>query len=253
MTMLNRFSEFQYNNKPLIKKITAFEKQAFIQYKRGFWSNGLILENGDHLILHTYDTKKEVCESLSTDIAEYLGHAQFSINESNSAWLNSLAEYITIEHADFFRLGILTEITPHPDGIELYYDDSEYSEKLDDLGFDHTLDSNLYIDLVFTGIPEDTQRLIDLGLQEVPDDYSIEIFMEITANNKSIFSFAYQDSTSQVFTKDDLIDLLDTDEIDLQEATIRLIKETISDWKEQQVQSALAKLEALAISVRNNR
>lgn len=252
MTTINRFSEYQFKNKPIRRELVAFEKYAFIEYKRGIWSGGLILESGESLVLNTYASRKEACSKITKDIAEYLGHGSFPINESNLPWLRELADYVTEEHSDFFRLGLLTDIDAHPNGLELYYKDSEYSEVLDDFGFDQTLDSTLYLDIVFSGIPEDTQRLIELGLQDVPDDYTLEISAEFTASNKSIFSFDFQEAKTWDFDKDQLMDMYGIGP-NLQDLVTTIIKEPVSDWKEMLVNRAMNKLEALAASVKKNR
>jgi hypothetical protein len=252
MTTINRFSEYQFKNKPIRKELIAFEKRAFIQYARGSWWGGLILESGESLTLNRYASRPAACSNLTRDIAKYLGHSSLPLNESNLPWLRDLADHIVEEHNDFFRLGILNDIVAHPNGIELYYNDSEYSEVLDDFGFDQTLDSELYLDIVFSGIPEDTLRLIELGLQDVPDDYTLEISAEYKASNKSIFSFDYQEAKTWDFDKDQLIEMYGI-EPNLQDLITTIIKEPISDWKEMLVNRSMKKLESLATSVKKNR
>ena len=211
-----------------------------------------MLETGHIAWLSTYQSKKLVFSNIAKDVIKYIGHAQQSLSENFSAdWLKSLADDIVSWHNDFFELGVLQTIQPYADGIELEYTDSQYSEELDDIGVDHTLDTELYIDIVFHGIPEDTERLISLGLQDIPDDYEIKIFVEYSGSNKSIFGFNYKESKQWYF---DQADLASSREVFTVNGVIKwCIIELVSKWVVSQNRRALTRLVKLATSVKKSR
>jgi len=252
MIRINRYSEYQYHNKPEQKKLVVLGKSAVIQETRKYWKTGIVLENSEIAWLNAYLDRAEAANGIAGDVIAYLGHQPQSINENSAPdWLKTLSTDIIDWHNQFFDLGVLQTIQPYVDGIELEYTDSQYSEKLDDLGFDHTLDSELYIDIVFRGIPEDTERLITMGLQEVPDDYEIQIFAEYSAENKSIFGFKYSDSKKWYFDQEDLAESTNG------ETTINgiirwAITTLVTRWYWSKQILALKKLEGLAASVRKN-
>lgn len=253
MITLNRYSEHQYNNRPKLSQLYVLGKTSFIEESRGSWRTGLFSQTGELIRLNTYTSRSAACESIGRDVVEYIGHAYQPIMESVSPdWLKMLSDDIVEWHSDFFELGILQTIQPYSDGIELEYTDSEYSEELDDLGVDHTLDTELYVDIVFHGIPEDTERLITMGLQEVPDDYEIKIFVEYSGNNKSIFGFNYKESKQWYFDQEDLTSA------DLPDNTVNgvikwCITNLVSRWVKSQHQRALTRLVKLATSIKKSR
>jgi hypothetical protein len=252
MITINRYSEYQYNNRPEVKQIYVLGKSAIIQETRTGWETALRFENSDIIKLQAYSSRAEAIKYIAEDVLTYIGHTYQQINEGYSPdWLKDLADDIVIWHNNFFELGILQTIQPYADGIELEYTDSKYSEKLDDFGLDHTLDSDLYIDIVFRGISEDTERLITMGLQDVPEDYEIQIFAEYSAENKSIFGFKYSDSKKWYFDQTDLSNA------NLQDNTVNgviewCIKTLITRWIDSRSTLAMNKLEKLAASVRKN-
>jgi hypothetical protein len=251
MITLKRYSEHQVS-RPAAKTIQVLGKSGVIRENRGSWQSGILLETGHISWLSTYQSKKSVFANIAKDVIKYIGHAQQSLSENFSAdWLKSLADDIVSWHNDFFELGILQTIQPYSDGIELEYTDSQYSEELDDLGVDHTLDTDIYIDVVFHGIPEDTERLISLGLQDIPDDYEIKIFVEYAGSNKSIFGFNYKESKQWYF---DQADLASTQ---LADNTVNgvikwCITNLVSRWVASQNQRALTRLVKLATSVKKS-
>jgi hypothetical protein len=252
MVTVNRYSEYLHNNQPEVKQIYVFGRPVVIKENRTGWKIGLLLENGEAAWFSNHPTKADALNKVGYAVGRYIGHAPQSINENNAPdWLKALSTDIIDWHDQFFDLGVLQTIQPYVDGIELEYTDSQYSEKLDDLGFDHTLDSELYIDIVFRGIPEDTERLITMGLQEVPDDYEIQIFAEYSAENKSIFGFKYNDSKKWYFDQEDLAKSANG------ETTVNgiirwAITTLITRWYWSKQSLALNKLEKLAASVRKN-
>lgn len=249
---INRYSEHQYRNRPKTNQLYVLGKSAFIQESRLGWTTGLIFESGDLIKINTYSTKVEACNRIARDVVEYIGHSYQALNEGFSPdWLKQLSQDITEWHGDFFDLGILQTIQPYADGIELEYTDSQYSEELDDLGLDHTLDTDLYIDIVFRGIPEDTERLISLGLQDIPDDYEINIFVEYSGTNKSIFGFKYVDSKKWYFDQQDL------SSANLEDNTVNgvikwCITNLITRWVNSRHEKAMQKLVKLATSVKKS-
>lgn len=251
MITLNRYSEYQYNNRPEQKNIYVLGKSAVIKENRGSWQSGLLFESGDIAWISTYNSRTEVFNNIAKDIVQYIGHTYQPIYENFSPdWIKGLSDDIVAWHNGFFDLGILQSIQPYADGIELEYTDSVYSEDLDDLGVDHTLDTELYIDIVFRGISEDTERLISLGLQDVPDDYEIQIFVEYSSSNKSIFGFSYTDSKKWYFDKSDLENIWE-------ESVNGVIKwcitELVTEWVKKTNEKSLNRLVKLATSVKKNR
>lgn len=257
MITIKRYSEHQAA-KPATKTIQVLGRSGVIRESRGSWQSGILLETGHIAWLATYKSKKLVFSNIAKDVIKYLGHSQQSLLENFSAdWLKSLADDIVSWHNDFFKFGILQAIQPYTDGIELEYTDSQYSEDLDDLGVDHTLDTELYIDIVFYGISKDTERLISLGLQDMPDDYEIKIFVEYSGSNKSIFGFNYKESKQWYFNQADLIDSVRA--YNFLPATVNVnqvikwcITEPVSNWVASQNQLALTRLIKLATSIKKS-
>lgn len=249
MITLKRYSEHQ-GSKPVPKTIQVLGKTGIIRENRGSWQSGILLENRHIAWLSTYNSRTEVFNNISKDIVQYLGHTYQPIYENFSPdWIKSLSDDIVAWHNGFFDLGILQSIQPYADGIELEYTDSVYSEDLDDFGVDHTLDTELYIDIVFHGISEDTERLISLGLQDVPDDYEIQIFVEYSSSNKSIFGFNYTDSKKWYFNKSDLENIL---EESVNSVIKWCITKLVTEWVKKTNEKSLHRLVKLATSVKKS-
>jgi len=253
MITINRYSEHQYNNQPKLSQLYVLGKISFIEESRGGWRTGLFYQTGEQIILNTYMSRSAACESIGRDVVKYIGHTYQPIMEAVSPdWLKKLSDDIVKWHSDFFKLGTLNTINPYLDGIELEYTDSEYSEELDDLGVDHTLDTEVYIDIVFHGIPEDTERLITLGLQEVPDDYEINIFVEYSGKNNSIFGFDYKESKRWYFDQEDLTSM-DSPGNTVNSVIKWCITKKVAHWVKSQQSRAMTRLIELATSIKKSR
>jgi hypothetical protein len=242
METLKRFSEHSLNNSSTRKIIDAAGTKFIIESVRGQWKTHAI-SGKSTVLLSTYSSKATLFENLSRDIVRFMQPPSIALYENDSPdWIKDVLEKI-LSSPIVLEYGVIVEAVTHEYGMTINFKNFTYSELLDDLGLDQTMESDLELEIVFNSFEGEEKDLIELGLQELPTSYSISITADLQSSHSSISEFYSQRSDSWYqFFDQDKGESLPEPAISLE----NILATQVSDWVNFSTKTSLKKLEAIA-------
>ena len=248
MTTLKRYSEHVLQKTQTRRTVNAFNESFQVESIGTGWRT-LLVTSGKRQELSRYSSRRSAFEGLGSDIVKHFqqGATILPIFENESpSWYGKVADRFAASEAAL-EFGIFNEIIVHEHGVAISFTDLKYSEKLDDLGLDQTMETLVLIDLIFTEIPEEDSQLIDLGLESFPAKYDLEITVELESTHASVSSFHSQDFKSWSFDFEEIKENAPMAE-DPADAVETILSSIISPWFQSSTARSLEKLERLASS-----
>jgi hypothetical protein len=241
MIKLKRFNE--HSQKPVYLKLSALGRDFLVEESAHGWRTGL-LENGKFIELSKCSSKLEAFSKISKSAVELSTRPDQAINENGTpSWIENAMTKV-ISNPKILKFGAIDEIVNHEHGINLLFKDIEFSAELDDLNYDAALQTEVSLEIIFSNFDEEETGLIDIGLQQYPIKYSIDVVIETTSSNDTVTEFSAQDWKSWYFSPKEISEMINDG--DPGDAIIEALFSQVSAWYEQSKAETMLKLEKLA-------
>jgi hypothetical protein len=241
MIKLKRFNE--HSQPATYTKLSAFGSDFFVEASSHGWRTGQLV-NGKFVKLSECSSKAQAFSDISRAAVRLANQSINSINENGTpSWIENSTTKI-ISNPNILKFGAIDEIVNHEHGVTLLFKDIEFSAELDDLNYDASLLTDVSVEVVFSNFNDEETGLIDIGLQEYPIRYSIDIVIETNSWNDTITEFSAQDWKSWYFSPDEISEM--ANDGDPGDAVVKILFSQISTWYEKSKASTMLKLEKLA-------
>lgn len=241
MIKLKRFNE--HTQPASYTKLSALGQDFLIESSSRGWRTGL-LENGKFIELSKCSSKTQAFVKIRESAISCYRQFTDVINENGTpSWIENSTTKI-ISNPNVLKFGAIDEIVNHEHGVTLLFKDIDFSAELDDLNYDAALQTDVSVEIIFSNFNDEETGLIDIGLQEYPIRYSIDIVIETNSWNDTITEFNVQDWKSWYFSPDEISEI--NNDGDPGDTVVKLLFSKVSTWYEQSKASTMVKLEKLA-------